>query len=224
MSSTIKQAIENLKGHIADAYTAIVTKGGTLPATQDSVNLPAAIASIPEGGTHEYIPDTFTQLPSATLISTSALNSGGIDIGIMSCSKIELKIGGAADSAKKAVIVSSVGDSWWIAWVGNEILQSSGVTFSQGTPSYTYSEAFDGSAHTITVIPSANILGNGLRFFGFGDASYNRTRDFYDIKLYSGDEILISHLVPVKRIADSAIGFYDSLRQKFFDYSSYLSE
>lgn len=50
MSSTIKQAIENLKGRIADAYTEVVNKGGTLPATQDSTNLPAAIGSIPSGG------------------------------------------------------------------------------------------------------------------------------------------------------------------------------
>lgn len=50
MSSTIKQAIEALKGRIADAYTAVSAKGGTLPATQDSANLPAAINSIPSGG------------------------------------------------------------------------------------------------------------------------------------------------------------------------------
>ena len=53
MSSTIKAAIQALKGRIADAYTAIVAKGGTLPATQDSANLPSAIASIPSGGGEE---------------------------------------------------------------------------------------------------------------------------------------------------------------------------
>lgn len=50
MSATIKAAILALKGRIADAYTAIAAKGGTLPATQDSANLPTAIASIPSGG------------------------------------------------------------------------------------------------------------------------------------------------------------------------------
>lgn len=52
MSSTLKQAILSLKSRIADAYTAIVAKGGTLPATQDSASLPAAIESIP--GREEY--------------------------------------------------------------------------------------------------------------------------------------------------------------------------
>lgn len=47
---SLKTEIEAAKVRIADAYTAIVAKGGTLPATQDSANLPAAIASIPSGG------------------------------------------------------------------------------------------------------------------------------------------------------------------------------
>lgn len=59
MSTTIKQAIEALKSRIAGAYTAIVAKGGTLPATQDSANLPSAIASIPSGGSPF---DALTQL------------------------------------------------------------------------------------------------------------------------------------------------------------------
>lgn len=51
MSSTIRQAIEALKGRIADAYTAISAKGGTIPAQPTVANLPDAIASIPSGGT-----------------------------------------------------------------------------------------------------------------------------------------------------------------------------
>lgn len=47
MSNTIKAAIQALKIRIADAYTAISNKGGTLPATQDSANLANAIESIP---------------------------------------------------------------------------------------------------------------------------------------------------------------------------------
>ena len=54
MSSTIKAAILALKSRIADAYTAISNKGGTLPETQDSANLATAIASIPSGGGDPY--------------------------------------------------------------------------------------------------------------------------------------------------------------------------
>lgn len=65
MSSTIKQAIQALKGRIADAYTAVSAKGGTLPATQDSTNLPTAIASIPSGGGMDA--SDFTPTPSGKL-------------------------------------------------------------------------------------------------------------------------------------------------------------
>ena len=54
MSSTIKQAIQALKARVADAFAAVEAKGGTIPATQDSANLPAAIASIPSGGGSGY--------------------------------------------------------------------------------------------------------------------------------------------------------------------------
>lgn len=56
MSGTIKAAIQALKSRIADAYTAVSQKGGTLPVTQDSANLPSAIASIPSGGAPESAP------------------------------------------------------------------------------------------------------------------------------------------------------------------------
>ena len=48
--STLKQAITSLKGKIADAYTVAQTKGATMPATQDTAHLAAAIASIQTGG------------------------------------------------------------------------------------------------------------------------------------------------------------------------------
>lgn len=47
---TIASEITRINGNIADAYTAISTAGGTLPATQNSDNLAAAIATISGGG------------------------------------------------------------------------------------------------------------------------------------------------------------------------------
>lgn len=67
MSSTLKAAIQALKGRIADAYTAIVAKGGTLPATQDSANLPSAIASIPTGGVTTGDWSNFDPVPDSSV-------------------------------------------------------------------------------------------------------------------------------------------------------------
>lgn len=47
---TIATAITAAQGRVADAYTAISNKGGTLPATQNLANMPTAINSIPSGG------------------------------------------------------------------------------------------------------------------------------------------------------------------------------
>lgn len=47
---SISSEITRITGNIADAYTAVSGKGGTLPSARNSANLPAAIESIPSGG------------------------------------------------------------------------------------------------------------------------------------------------------------------------------
>lgn len=47
---SIATAITTAQGRVSNAYTAVSNKGGTLPATQNLSNLPAAIESIPSGG------------------------------------------------------------------------------------------------------------------------------------------------------------------------------
>lgn len=47
---TIASAIATKQQQIADSYTAVSNKGGTLPATQNLTNLATAISSIPSGG------------------------------------------------------------------------------------------------------------------------------------------------------------------------------
>ena len=47
---SIQTAIQNAQQKVANAYTAVSEKGGTLPATKNLSNLPAAIGSISGGG------------------------------------------------------------------------------------------------------------------------------------------------------------------------------
>ena len=46
---SISSEITRIKTNIANAYTACGNKGGTLPQTQNSANLAAAISGIPSG-------------------------------------------------------------------------------------------------------------------------------------------------------------------------------
>jgi hypothetical protein len=47
---SIATAITAAQGRVANAYTAVSNKGGTLPQVQNLTNLPTAISSIPSGG------------------------------------------------------------------------------------------------------------------------------------------------------------------------------
>lgn len=49
-TNNIADAITAAQGRVADCYTAISNKGGTLPTTQNLANMPTAISSIPSGG------------------------------------------------------------------------------------------------------------------------------------------------------------------------------
>lgn len=47
---SIQSELDRITGNIAEAYTKVSAKGGTLPAARNSDNLPDAIDSIPSGG------------------------------------------------------------------------------------------------------------------------------------------------------------------------------
>lgn len=47
---SVERALHDLQNRIANAYTVIGTKGGTLPSVQDTANLSTAIDTIPTGG------------------------------------------------------------------------------------------------------------------------------------------------------------------------------
>ena len=70
---TIASAITNAQQKVANAYTAVSNKGGTLPATQDLSNLPTAIGTISTGGTINSL--NVTPTTSAQTITAS----GGVD-------------------------------------------------------------------------------------------------------------------------------------------------
>lgn len=70
---SIATAIQNAQQRVADAYTAISNKGGTLPATQNLANMPTAIDSIQTGGTI----NSLTIVPTTSSQTITA--SGGVD-------------------------------------------------------------------------------------------------------------------------------------------------
>lgn len=74
---SIASAITNKQQQVADCYTAISNKGGTLPATQNLSNLPTAISSIPSGGSAPVITSlSVTPTTSAQTITAPSGTDG----------------------------------------------------------------------------------------------------------------------------------------------------
>jgi hypothetical protein len=78
---SIATAIQNAQQKVENAYTAVSNKGGTIPATQNLSNLPAAISSIPSsGGIPREVSQTGVyQKPSSNY--TFSLPSNAADLG-----------------------------------------------------------------------------------------------------------------------------------------------
>ena len=72
---SIATAIENAQQRVANCYTSVDNMGGTLPATQNLSNLPAAIESIPSGGDTVTIPNSGTTAEQKVLISFNSLST-----------------------------------------------------------------------------------------------------------------------------------------------------
>lgn len=69
---SVQSEITRISGNIGDAYTAVENKGGTLPASLNSGNLPAAIESIPVG--HASSKETIGVDSSGNLVAECSFN------------------------------------------------------------------------------------------------------------------------------------------------------
>lgn len=79
---SIATAIQNAQGKVAECYTAISNKGGTLPATQNLSNMPTAINSIPSGdsfiGIKREVVNGVYKIPTSSFLFS--LPNGTIDV------------------------------------------------------------------------------------------------------------------------------------------------
>lgn len=85
---SIATAITNLQGKIANAYTAIENKGGTLPATQNAENLSATIDGIPAGAKFGATIDDVFQTTTTGNETTLNMFGGVTDLTFTGVTKI----------------------------------------------------------------------------------------------------------------------------------------
>lgn len=75
----------------------------------------------------------------------------------------------------------------------------------------------DGTARWLAVNVNANSVTQMLLFgCGWSDTSWNRTADWYAVRVYGADGTKLADFVPCVRTEDGEVGFYDLVRDKFY--------
>ena len=105
---SIASAIAAKQQQVADSYTAVSNKGGTLPATQNLTNLATAISNIPSGGSAPVITSlSVTPTTSAQTITAPSGTDGYSPINVSAVtSAIDANI--TAENIKKDVQILGV--------------------------------------------------------------------------------------------------------------------
>ena len=142
---SIATAITNAQGKVANAYTAVSGKGGTLPATQDLSNLPTAINSITE-----LKGQTKTVTSNGTVTPDSGYNGlTSVTVRVTATPKVSFKkaVGNSStvrepffyDSIKNGNTPPSGAKNASAAYTGDLPAQSTIWWYSNAIP-YTYNE------------------------------------------------------------------------------------
>lgn len=159
---SIATAIQNAQNKIANCYTAIANKGGTLPATQNLANMPNAINSISGGGggggfALEYLYqhsggqhlnltlnstytfplfdgwELFLSCSRVIIPSISTIMVNSIDTGYWGDCTIELTVGGSTRSLSPGETVTLTQDSKLKIHEADCLLKGTIITMADGS-------------------------------------------------------------------------------------------
>lgn len=188
---TIQSAIENAQQKVANAYTAVSGKGGTLPSTQNLSNLPTAINSITElkGETKTVTPSTSQQTitPSSgkngiTQVTVNAVTSA-IDSDIVASNiKSGVNILGVSGT-----VTELAGETRTVSLTSSS---SSGQTFTpssgkNGITSITVKA--NNQARTVTPSTSSQSLTVNSGYSGNGTITVNAVTSSIDSDIVAGN-------------------------------------
>ena len=187
---SIATAIQNAQQKVADAYTAISNKGGTLPATQNLSNMPTAIGTISTGGAISSL--TITPTTSQQTITASGGVDGYSPITVNAVtSSIDANI--QAGNIKSGVTILGVSGS--VTPLAGEtrsvaITSTSGNTFTpssgkNGITSITVTPT--NQAKTITPTTSSQSITVPSGYSGFGTLTVNAVTSSIDANITAGN-------------------------------------
>ena len=167
---SIATAITNLQGKIANAYTAIENKGGTLPATQNAENLSATIDAIPGGAKWGITTDNMLPTQDGTLL-TPTLPESVVFTGVTNIGEYGLFYKFHRDASLKSVEFPDL---------------TSVSTF------YALGHAFDTceSLYSISFPALSSISGTRPFNFAFTDCKKLSSVTFSELTIIKGDNVV----------------------------------
>lgn len=193
---SIATAITNLQGKIANAYTAIENKGGTLPATQNAENLSATIDAIPGGAKWGITTDNMFPTQDGTLL-TSSLPESIVFTGVTNISKNGLFYRFYHDATMKSVEfpdLTSVSSSYALAHAFDFCESLSSFSFPalssiSGSRSFNYTFANCKKLSSVTFPELTIIMGDNVAENGFNLCNNLSTVSFPKLTTLSGKNI-----------------------------------
>lgn len=189
---SIETAITAAQGRVADCYTAISNKGGTLPATQNLSNMPTAINSISGGSTPVINSLNVTPTTSAQTITAPSGIDGYSPVNVSAVtSSIDANI--SAGNIKSGVSILGVSGS--VTELKGEtrsvsLTSSSGNTFTptsgkNGITSITVTP--NNQARSVTPSTSAQTLNVNSGYSGNGTISVSAVTSSIDNNITAGN-------------------------------------
>lgn len=162
---SVQSEITRINGNIANAYTAVSGKGGTLPSARNSANLPAAIQSIPTG----------------TLIEKNITQNGTYNASDDN-----------ADGYSKVVVnVSGGGDDGYLR-IGGRIFYDTYDDYGDNDATYRF---FDTNKTEITYTGDISDLENAVYYKVTGVPWFDRFYVFDNTSHGSGDYAAVDGIV-----------------------------
>lgn len=202
---SIASEITRINNNIANAYTQVNSKGGTLPATQNSNNLATAISSI----------SVNTPVSAISIVNNSTVGTTNhivTDIVWKDVRKIELWFKHLENKTNNMLFASYSNSGSIVApWIS--ATSSGSITNFQ----IISTEVIDGYTHQVMAFSSSN---TGKIAIGcWTDANYSSINAFKRIKFYNSSNEVIHDLVASK--IGNVLGFYDEITKSFYGINNF---
>ena len=197
---SIATQLTKLETDITNAYSAVNTKGGTIPSSKNTNNLSTAINSIA----------TPTPITAFSIVNNSTYGYNNhliTDIVWKDIRKIEIWFKHLETKTNNMLISTSSNTGGVVSpWISETTSGSlTGFTIVS-------SEVVDGYTHKVMTFSSGN---TGKLFIGcWTDSNYSSINAFKRIKFYNASNDVINDLIASK--IGNTIGFFDEIIKSFY--------